>query len=621
MGVDNLRITNEDIIQTKSEAFRLGMFSVLGLTEKQTIAMRLLCDGHTTRLMYGGAAGGGKAQPLDAMVLTPFGFRPMGSINVGSIVMHPSGANQRVIAVHPQGVKDIYRVSFNDGSSTECCGEHIWQYYSFDLKKKLLSTNRLIPLIDKGFHLFTPYCNPSLLPKDSKQIGIGRQITSIELIGQKEAKCITVEEIDGLYITDDFIVTHNSFLGCEWLFWNCITYPNTRWFVARSQLTLIRDSTVVTMNKVFRKHGYPSDLVRYDSVSVKFTFPNGSVIKGLETVARPSDKDFDRLGSTEYTGGWIEEAAQVNADAYYTLCTRIGRHMNTDYNLLAKVLITSNPSKNWIYKIFYKPFKDASLPIGHVFMQAFVADNTKIDDGYQDNLESLVGEKRQRLLLGNFDYDSDPDQLAHDDAIADMFTNSFVIEDKNRKCLVVDAAMYGSDLFRVGYFEGDVLVEHGHMAKSGGKDIINLIEKFRRKYSIPSSSIVYDADGVGAFIGGNGGFITGAISFNGGTSPVIRTPEDKKYFDLKSQCAFLLCEDINEYRVHAKGVTEPQDIETLSEELAYIRKMQGIDKMRIISKDEVKRGIGRSPDFSDIFVMKKYFDILPRIKRHNRQVQ
>ncbi|PZV05771.1 MAG: hypothetical protein DCF32_10675 [Leptolyngbya sp.] len=68
----------------------------------------------------------GKAQPLDAKVLTPTGWRLMGELIPGDQVIAADGTPSTVIAVYPQGLKDIYRVSFDDGSSAECCDDHLW---------------------------------------------------------------------------------------------------------------------------------------------------------------------------------------------------------------------------------------------------------------------------------------------------------------------------------------------------------------------------------------------------------------------------------------------------------------------------------------------------------------
>ena len=72
------------------------------------------------------------AQPLDAMVLTPSGWMRMDEIRNGTLVITPSGDWAPVTGVFPQGMKDIYKVTFSDGSSTKCCLDHLWVTKSID---------------------------------------------------------------------------------------------------------------------------------------------------------------------------------------------------------------------------------------------------------------------------------------------------------------------------------------------------------------------------------------------------------------------------------------------------------------------------------------------------------
>ncbi|MFC1416437.1 PhoH family protein [Streptacidiphilus cavernicola] len=68
----------------------------------------------------------GRAQPVFTKVLTPEGFRPIGDLQVGDLVIGSNGEPTPVLGVYPQGEKDIYRVTAQDGSWTLCCGEHLW---------------------------------------------------------------------------------------------------------------------------------------------------------------------------------------------------------------------------------------------------------------------------------------------------------------------------------------------------------------------------------------------------------------------------------------------------------------------------------------------------------------
>jgi len=68
----------------------------------------------------------GKASSTDTQVFTPNGRQEMGTLKVGDYVIGSNGKPTLVEGVYPQGVKDLYRVTFNDGYSTLCCKEHLF---------------------------------------------------------------------------------------------------------------------------------------------------------------------------------------------------------------------------------------------------------------------------------------------------------------------------------------------------------------------------------------------------------------------------------------------------------------------------------------------------------------
>jgi len=408
-----------------------------------------------------------------------------------------------------------------------------------------------------------------------------------------------------------------SFCGCEWLLWSCLAYPETRWFIGRRHLNEIRKSTVVTFRKVCKKHGIPANWWKYNDNSVSIRFENGSVIEGLELMQKPGDPDFDNFGSTEYTGGWIEEGGGVPVKAYEVLKTRIGRHYNDRYRIPAKMFITCNPSKNWLYNLFYAPWKKGAMEPFRAFVRSSVMDNTKRESGYLERLQTLTGAIRARLLQGDWEYNDDPLSLIEFDAIGDLFTNDYIKPDEKRR-LICDIALHGSDLFRWGVFYGEVLVEAGKMEKSGGAQVVSRIKEVQTRHQIRAANVLYDADGVGGFIGQKGGFIPGAIAFHGNAAPLKPKRESvSEYGNLKAQCGYLLAEKINDGRMWARAVTSEEDRELLSEELAQIKmaKEEGDDKKRLRRKELIIKDLGRSPDFSDLFLMKQYFDIADSLKR------
>jgi len=78
----------------------------------------------------------GKAQPLYANVLTPSGWRAMGTLAVGDEVINSAGTTSRITGVFPQGEREIFRVTFTDGATAECCAEHLWAVQSPNQKHR-----------------------------------------------------------------------------------------------------------------------------------------------------------------------------------------------------------------------------------------------------------------------------------------------------------------------------------------------------------------------------------------------------------------------------------------------------------------------------------------------------
>ncbi len=73
-----------------------------------------------------GEVGAGKAQPIEALVLTPSGFKRMAEMQVGDEVANPTGEVTVVTGVFPQGHRDVWRVVLSDGTAVECDDEHLW---------------------------------------------------------------------------------------------------------------------------------------------------------------------------------------------------------------------------------------------------------------------------------------------------------------------------------------------------------------------------------------------------------------------------------------------------------------------------------------------------------------
>ena len=396
-----------------------------------------------------------------------------------------------------------------------------------------------------------------------------------------------------------------SWLGCEWLMQCCHYLPETRWFAGRNNLKDSRASIAVTFVKVANSHGYPYYHLTNDGIK----FDNGSEIIFLDLTYYPyKDPMYERFGSLEFTGGWIEEAGQVNRLAFEVLQTRIGRHLNDVYNVPGKILITCNPKKNWLYDKFYKPWKEHKLKDGYAFVQALVQDNPFATEDYINTLKNTNDKvTKERLYFGNWEYDNDPAVLCDYDAICDLFVNEHV-QPVGLSTGSSDLAMKGRDRFVSGHWIGNVCYIRLDKEYSTGKSIEADLKNMMIQWSIPRSMMIVDSDGLGSYLES---YLNGIKEFHGGNRPI--NPE---FDNLKSECAFKLAELINNRQIRII-CTEAQR-ERIIEELGVL-KQDHIDadtrKKGIISKEKMKEILGHSPDYLDMLIMAMFFRIKPIPKR------
>lgn len=782
-------------------------------TDKQVLAWWYLLDTQSSEILFGGGAGSGKAQPMYSMVSTMYGFKAMSSVTVGDMISHPDGYNTRVIAIHPQGKKDIYTVTFTDGTSTQCSTEHLWQirkngkiskqeakrgeaesiwtseqmydYYEnlkegsrytlsiplakpvqytvrnkffidpyvlgfligdggltnnvtyttadkeintyiqqrlpkgysvndvmsqkygysitdddntrttkgyfkknlikaeldklglmfkrsekkFIPKKYLFSTindryNLLSGLLDsdgtvdkdggisystsskqlaydvqhlveslggratitvhpssykdkKGniikclnsYNLYIRIHSPEKCFKLKRKLSrlvpnkypLRRTIQKIEKAGKTECQCITVSAPDGLYLTDHFIVTHNSYLGCAWLINNCFAYPGTRWLMGRSKLSDLKKTTLKTFFDVLTEWGIKPELYNYNQQENIISFPStGSEIMLKDLFQYPSDFNFDSLGSLELTGAFIDEVNMISEKAKNIVASRI-RYKLEQNNLSPKLLMTCNPSKGFIYDQYYRPSQSGTLPKHRKFVQSLVTDNEFISPHYKEQLSRLDEISKRRLLYGEWEYENNL-ALFNYDSILGMFNTE--IEPEGESYLSIDVARLGKDKTVILIWKGQTVTHIETIDKSTIDQLLTRVTQLRQLHNISTKNTIVDSDGVG---GGLADFIPGCVSFVNNS----RALNGENFSNMKSQVYYKLAEIVNSGLVHFNCEIDTDVKEKIIQELEMVS-AHNVDrdgKLQITPKPDIKSQIGRSPDYSDALAMKMYYHL------------
>jgi phage terminase large subunit len=390
-----------------------------------------------------------------------------------------------------------------------------------------------------------------------------------------------------------------SYLGSQLIFADAMMYPNTHYFIARKKLNDLRKFTIPSIHEVFGVWGLSQNYFNFNAQDNVFKLYNNSKVYLLEAKWMPSDPTYARFGSMQMTRGWIEEAGEFEEAAKNNLSASIGRWKNDEYQLQGKLLQSCNPSKNYLYKGYYKKNKEGTLDEWVKFIQALPSDNKKLAKGYLEHLNRTLSLKeKERLLYGNWEYDDDPSVLCDYESILNIFTNDFESL-KGEKYITADVARLGSDKIVVGLWDG-FRVKVFTFSKKRITESYDFINKLRLENNIPVSRVICDEDGVG------GGLVDmlKCVGFVNNSRPL----KGENYDNLQAQCAFMLAEKVNTNSIYVQ-VEDTKDQELLIEELEQL-KQKNIDsdgKKGIVPKDVIKSLIGRSPDYRDMLLMRMYF--------------
>ena len=521
-----------------------------------------------------GQLGSGKLQPLDSKVLTPSGFVEMRDIKVGSEVVTPFDGIANVTAIFPQGIKDVYEFVLSDGRKCECGLEHLWTVFteypkSVCPKNEIegsitVQTKYLIENMAKG----KTYYVPNAILEDNKypfsytRNEIATRIEYIKKVRRAECQCILVDDDKHLYITDDFIVTHNSYGLVLSMAEPLMTDADFRGLISRKAIQSLKagGGFVEKFKQIF------GDFCSVkESDNPRISFPNGSFCD----LTYIDDSDMVRL--RERAKGWeydvigIDEMTEMSFECFTYIMTRNRGNSKT---FTGKVFFTLNPKRShwtrefldWYIGVdgFIRPDRDGkvryfyingstvkdvvwgnskeevyrkcqtdidrklravggnysykNLIKSFVFYQGRLSENKAMLDGNPDYIGSVAasgGKMAQALLEGNFNVDPEeedyipiPGQLARA-----VFTNDPKVNAD--KWVTVDLADFGKNNLVALAWNGFHVVDIMILMKTTPRDNAKNVQIFAQNNGVAEAHIIYDGTSARYF----GDYVPDAICY------------------------------------------------------------------------------------------------------------
>lgn len=411
-----------------------------------------------------------------------------------------------------------------------------------------------------------------------------------------------------------------SLLICADGLFSCYAYPGITNLLGRKKLQNLFDTTWRTMGQLYRSFEFkvgnePTADCNAPSLYNKNVFYKevGSTIMLKNLVYEPSDPEMSDFGSMEIYKAYIDQSEQIDIRVIDKVSERKGTHrLCAEYGVQGKKLEVFNPSKNHVNTRYWIPFRDGKESDTRKFVRALPTDNparaaqvwvSEKETEYRNGDMSEVDYQKQ--ILGNFDYDDDPSTLIDYQKSLAIFENKHVLNSgTGKRFITCDVALRGSDKAVFMVWEGFTIIHCESHAETSGKDVLDIIKRLKDKYLVLSKNIVFDADGVG---GGLSGHIRGAFEFHNGAKAVY----DQNYQNLKTQCYYILTDFVNNNWVYFNTYLDEETKQEIIEELAQVKEKHGDKdgKLQLIGKDEVKKNIGRSPDYSDAMAMRMVFEL------------
>lgn len=600
----------------------------LSISDKQRHAIGLLLNRSIVEIFMGGSGGG--PQPLDSVVKTPDGDRAIGDLKVGDKVLSYTGDVQEVIDIPYEGKGLVFEITLESGRKVQAEENHLFPFKLAGNKRpELLQVKDYV----YSFNSWKEEKQPELYISENGKIW-SEKIVSYKFIGNPmPVRCISVSNLDGLYLTNNNIVTHNSktFTMAIMVLLCIRQFPGCRLFVGRKTLKSLRQSFIQTLlGQVHPMFGLVEEDFHYSAQLGEIKYSNGSMVIFGELMKNPSDPDFTRFGSLEIDVAFIEEAGEVSLEAKNAIRSRVGRGvMAQKWGMPGKLVLSGNPSQNFLRTEYYDPYMELgggeyrSWTIGHTtakefrgnltkthkiemkrcFLRMSVYQNPFIPQSYIDTLKTLPRRERKRLLDGDWDYADDDSSLFKSGLIDKAITYELPQPgDKFNKVIGVDVSDAGRDRTVFSLIDNGVLVTQKCSEVQMNWDrnseeplsylIANELIEFAQRngfQQVNAKNIAVESNGVGVGV-------RDALRVRGWTlTEYVNTGQSRSdnYYNL------MLNMDSGTIKIY-------KDVSTLGElrkELgAHTYEMEN-QQPKVIKKSKLKEILGHSPDYSDSFMI------------------
>ncbi len=344
--------------------------------------------------------------------------------------------------------------------------------------------------------------------------------------------------------------------------------------------------------KRLRRYLAKTGLYNFNESNLVITCPNGAEIH-FKTAEKP-----DNLYGEDVYACVFDEAPRARPEAWYAL-----RSTLSSTEAPCKLIGNFGGISNWVHKLKEKAQTDPA----YAYFKVTCWD--AIREGILSEQEVLQAQKDLPEKIFKELYEAEASesegQLINNESINKVFSNTHLKD--GVKYITADIARLGKDKTVVFVWSGLRVIDVVVKSVTRVNESVDIIKQLQHKHNVNNNNTIADEDGVG---GGVVDYLK-CIGFVNNSTPMKVSGQKLNFANLKTQSYYSLAEHINRNEIY---VDCDDDIERLlTEELEWVRLAKEVDtsKIALLSKDAIKKQIGRSPDYSDALMMRMYFLLNP----------
>ena len=191
-----------------------------------------------------------------------------------------------------------------------------------------------------------------------------------------------------------------SYFLCLYALTLAFKYDRSRWLFLRESLPTLKRTLLVTFQE-FLSAGFDRFVKEHNQVTNTITFHNGSQFIFMAE-SYDTDKELNRFRGLEINGAFIDEANEIQEVTFDKIIERAGSWFHSP-GCPTKIIMTANPTNNWLKKRIYDKWREDKLPEGYAYIPAKIYDNPYIPEEYMQSLKMLPRYQYEVFVEGNWD--------------------------------------------------------------------------------------------------------------------------------------------------------------------------------------------------------------------------